>query len=114
MLSLSFDLFFKYIILILFIPSARCSGTFMGRKKEGRREREREFAFVYNIYACAHGRACTHVCRSMRVNVFVKLVLYVGLLLFLCVCVCVCVFLTLSTSVYVRRGRGGACMQVHE
>ena len=55
----------------------------------GEREREDEFAFVYNIYACAHGRACTHVCRSMRVNVFVKLVLYVGLLFFLCVCVCV-------------------------
>ena len=28
----------------------------------GGREREDEFAFVYNIYACAHGRACAHVC----------------------------------------------------
>ena len=54
------------------------------------RESVREFAFVYSIYiyACAHGRACAHVlCRSMHVNVFVKLwldllVLYVELFIY--------------------------------
>ena len=55
-----------FIILLLFIPSARCSGTFM--------EREREFAFVYNICMCTWSSVRTCVlCRNMRVNVFVKL-----------------------------------------
>ena len=70
-LSLSFDLtLFYFIILLLFIPSARCSDTFMERK----REREDEFAFVYNICLCTWSSVHTCVCcRSMHVNVFVKL-----------------------------------------
>ena len=47
-----------FIILLLFIPSVRCFGTFVERE----RQRERESLHLCIIYACAHGRACAHVC----------------------------------------------------
>ena len=43
-------------------------------ERERERERERESAFVYNIFLCTWSSVRTCVwCRSMRVNVFVKL-----------------------------------------
>ena len=79
MLSLSFDLILFYNLVR--VPSARCSGTFMERKflgtageRERGRKREAEFAFVYNICMCTWSSVRTCVwCRSMRVNVFIKL-----------------------------------------
>ena len=67
-----FHLTLFYNLVIIYSQCALLWHIHGERERGG--EREREFAFVYNICMCTRSSVRTCVlCRSMRVNVFVKL-----------------------------------------